>query len=75
MGQQVAIVEARAVLASLISRFRVAPADSTHDRDSWFRDNEVIRVSWGSFVMIERGGCLATGMGSSLIYHEDILRL
>ncbi len=45
MGQQVAIVEARAVVASLISRFRVAPADSTQNRDDWFRDNEVIRVS------------------------------
>ena len=35
---QLAIVESRAVVASLISRFRVAPADSTQNRDDWFRD-------------------------------------
>ena len=61
MGQQVAVVEARAVVASLISCFRVAPADSTHNRDGWFRDNEVIRVSWGCIVGLRIGGCLATG--------------
>ena len=66
MGQQVAIVEARAVVASLISRFRVAPADSTRNRDGWFRDNEVIRVSWGGIAVTGIGGCLATGMAGSM---------